>query len=401
MSLRVPQIFADISNLHRSLTGAMAVAIGVCVLFLSALPATAQNQAVVVDTDTVIEEPLTQTQPVIGRLVTRQSGVVAARVAGAVTRMRVDVGARVQAGDILAELDTGRFETTVALRRAELAEAKAAVQTSRATQALAGQELARLERLRQSAAFSAARYDDQRQEVARTTAAAKQAKARRARARAALRLAEIDLDHSRVRAAFNGVVSVKHVSAGAFVSAGSKVVTLVNDGEMEVEADIPSKIVIGLRANRLVDLTLQGQRRITGLVRAVIPDENPLTRTRLVRITPDFGPIDVSDLAVNQSVTVMVPVGAMRDVVSVHKDAVLEKAGTRSVFLVVEGAVQPRKVILGDAVGGRMEVLSGLKPGDQVVVAGNERLRPGQSVRVRKARGGEAGIKQTDSLSGG
>ena len=391
MTASVPQTSAQTPDLASPLISKTVFALGVCVFLLSDDPAAAQNRATVVDTDRVIEEPLSQTQPVIGRLVTRQSGAMAARVAGAVTLMRTDVGARVRAGDILAELDTGRFEATVALRRAELAEAEAAVQTARATQTLAAQELQRLERLRRSAAFSPARYDDQRQEVARTKGAAEQAGARRARARAALRLAEIDLGHSRVRAAFDGVVSVRHVSAGAFVSAGTKVVTLVDDGEMEVEADIPSNIVTGLSPNRLVDLIVQGQWRTTGLVRAVVPDENPLTRTRLVRITPDFAPVTPAGLAVNQSVTVMVPVGAVRDVVSVHKDAVLEKTGGRSVFLVVDKAVQPRTVTLGAAVGPRLEVLSGLKPGDQVVVTGNERLRPGQQIRVRNARGPEPG----------
>ena len=75
-----------------------------------------------------------------------------------------------------------------------------------------------------------------------------------------------------------------------------------------------------------------------------------------------------------------VPVGRPRDVVSVHKDGINRRGGGTFVYVVQDGSATPRPVQLGTALGNRIEVLSGVEPGAQVVVRGNERLRPGQAV---------------------
>ena len=87
-----------------------------------------------------------------------------------------------------------------------------------------------------------------------------------------------------------------------------------------------------------------------------------------------------ANVAVGQSVTVQIPIGAARDVLSVPKDALVQARGGWTVFVAAEGKAQPRNVELGVALGARYEVLSGLAPGDLVVVRGNERLRPGQDI---------------------
>ena len=124
--------------------------------------------------------------------------------------------------------------------------------------------------------------------------------------------------------------------------------------------------------------------QVTATVRAVVPEENTQTRTRTVRFAPEFGAI--ADLAANQSVTVHLPAGAPRDVVTVHKDAILNRKGrTMAVVVTDDDTAEIRPVRLGTAVGNRFEVLDALKPGDRVVVRGNERLRPGQKLRPLQA----------------
>ena len=86
------------------------------------------------------------------------------------------------------------------------------------------------------------------------------------------------------------------------------------------------------------------------------------------------------NLAIAQSVTLDLPVGASRDVTTVSKDGVIQRPTGAMVFLVRDKAAQPQPVRLGAAVDSRFEVLDGLSEGDLVVVRGNERLRPGQAV---------------------
>ncbi len=335
-----------------------------------------------VSVDAVKNGPAGETVPVYGRLVARQKGVVAARVQGAVAEMRADVGDRVAAGDALALLVADTLRARRALRRAELAEAEAKRRAASVQLDQARSELDRLKRLRKSAAFSKARYEDKEKDVSRRSSALAEARARTAQARAALDMADIDLRGATIRAPFAGVLSRRHTDMGAFLKVGDRVATLINDAALEVEAEIPSNRLAGLAEGAALDLEFEDGTPFKAVVRAVIPEEDPLARTRTVRLVPDFAGEDAR-AAVNQSVLLNVPLSARLDVVSVHKDAVIRRSGGSAVFVVEDGRAALRAVRLGDVVGGRFEVLEGLEAGELTVVRGNERLRPGQAVRTR------------------
>jgi RND family efflux transporter MFP subunit len=384
-------------NLGVSL-GRRAVAVLLAALMLGAAwdPAFAQEKkkkkrgrAMLVVADKVIKEPMTQTFPVIGRLVARRAGVVAARTQGPVAKMMVDVGDRVKKGDLIASLVTDSIVWKKRLKQAVVKEKKAAVTTANAQIGLIKQELKRLKNLRRSAAFSQARFEDKRQEVVKAESAAAEASANLQRARADLKLTEISLYNAQVRAPFGGVVSKRYTDSGAFLNVGQPVVDLIDDNSLEIEADVPSNRIGGLTPGTPIKGQIDFKHSVPAKVRAMVPEENPLTRTRTVRFTAEFDG-SIKNLAASQSITILIPIGQTRTVVSVHKDAVITRKGQKIVFVVVknkEGKGQkafPRTVTLGEAVGGRFEVLSGLKPGERVVVRGNERLRPGQKVKISK-----------------
>jgi RND family efflux transporter MFP subunit len=351
----------------------------------SVSPAGAQDPPpAFVKVDAVRQEPMSQTIRVIGRLVAVQTGLVAARVAGPVADVLVDVGDRVEAGDVLAILSTERLSAERAVREAAVRIAGAKVHTAREEAKLFRQELKRLNSLKKSAAFSQARFDDKRQEVAMAEGEIAQAEAELAREKATLELVEIDLDRALIRAPFPGVVSQRHIAAGNYVGVGEKAMTLINDRDLEVEAEVPSVRLRGLVRGTAIEIELDDGTRHRAAVRAIVPEENPLTRTQPVRFTPSFGET-LKPLAANQSVTVLLPIGVGRQVVSVHKDAVINRQGKQIVFVVEDQAAQLRALRLGEQVGGRFEVLDGVKPGDLVIVRGNERLRPGQRVRFERS----------------
>lgn len=336
-----------------------------------------------VDVDAVKAASLNPTVPVIGRLLARQSGVVSALMSGVVINITVQIGDRVKRGDVLAELSPNRLHWAHKLRLAEVAQTRAALKTTKAQIRLRRQELKRLENLRQSAAFSKARFEDSTLEVAKAESASMEAQSNLSRAQANLQLAQIDLDHTIIRAPYDGVVSVRHTEVGTFLNLGLPVVTLVNDQNLEVEAQVPTIRLSGLSAGTEVSFQLLNGTTFRAQVRAIVPSENAITRTRLVRFTPDFKTADIGALATNQSVTLAIPAGAARNVLSVHKDAVLSRSGRDMVYVVENGTANMRTVKLGEAVGGRFSVVSGLTAGDLVVIRGNERLRPGQKVQAK------------------
>tara|TARA_R110000868_G_scaffold11116_8_gene54473 strand:- start:6046 stop:7470 length:1425 start_codon:yes stop_codon:yes gene_type:complete len=331
--------------------------------------------------DAVISEPLSQTYPVIGRLVTRRTGDVAARINGAVAKMNVSVGDRVKKGDVIAELATERLAAQRDKFSAALSTRQAMVRTAQAEMSKTAQELRRMTNLQKSSAFSRARFEDLQRDVEARRATLTERRSQLKEAEAELSQAEIDLYNSAIRAPYNGVVSEKHTEIGAYVSVGARVVTLISDTQIEVEAEVPSDRIAGLTPGTIVRFRLDDGSDHRATVRSIIPRENARTRTRPVRFTPRFGALS-SQFAINQSVTVLVPIGKVRQVVTVHKDAVLHRGPNRVVSIVRNGKAFPRQVKLGAAVGSRYIVENGLKAGDFTVTHGNETLPPGAAVRV-------------------
>lgn len=352
-------------------------------------PASAQRGPTSVVVDEVRVEPMAQTMSVVGRVVPRQSGVLAGRLAERVDSVVVQVGDRVGKGDVLARLSDDRMSSELAFRTAERDAAVAQVAGQRAALDKARQTLDRQNSLKGSNAFRKDRADDARRDFEGARADLAVAEANLARASAQLDLAAIALADTVIRAPFPGVVTVRHAVAGSYIRVGDPIVTLLNDQELEIEAEVPSNRTGGLTTGALVEADLQPGGRIFAVVRAVVPEENPRTRTRSARFVPQL-PDAGTDLISNQSVTVFVPVGERRDVMTVHKDAVVVQ-GPRSVaFVVKDGKVSSRVVTLGESVGPRFEVLDGLAPGDQAVIRGNERLRDGMDVVIGGGQTGRA-----------
>ncbi|HJN21990.1 MAG TPA: efflux RND transporter periplasmic adaptor subunit, partial [Alphaproteobacteria bacterium] len=215
------------------------------IILTVATTATAQNTAPV-GVDTVLAEPLSQTVPVAGRFVARQAGAVAARTEGAITEMTVQIGDHVTAGDVLAVFDVDRLSWRRDLARATAREMEGRLAAANSELSKKKAELTRLEGIRSSAAFNQARYDNAIQDVAIAEGTVAAAAAVLARERAALKLAEDDLRHGRLKAPYNGVVSRRHTEAGAYVRVGDPVVSLVNQDDLEIEADVPYNRIPGL-----------------------------------------------------------------------------------------------------------------------------------------------------------
>ncbi len=360
----------------------LTAVVAVLGLLLISAPASAQR-ASLVGVERVREIAVTQTVPVIGHLVALKGGDVAARIAGPLEALFVEVGDRVKAGQKLCRLNVDTLQAELVLAQSELAEAKADLAIARAEAAQVRAQMRRIRELRKSAAFSRARFEDT--ELRHLVALSKisKADARIATKTAAVARRALDVRNATVTAPYDGVVMRTYAEIGAYIKNGDSLIRLIGDTELEVEADVPQSRLQSLKQGRLVSVVLGGGPRLKARVRAVLPSENPLTRTRAVRMTI-IGQGSYKGLAEGQSATVEVPVRAARQVLSVHKDAVLNKPSGNIVFVVTNGVAKPRKVQLGEAIGARLEVLGGLAKGDVVVVRGNERLRPGAKVRFKK-----------------
>ena len=350
------------------------------VIVLSISSALAQPPSLV-GVDQIQQENLTQTIPILGRIVAKRSGNVASRISSAVDKVHVDVGDSVKTGQVIASLNSEITRANVNLAESELLDARAELEKEQAESQLAKVALRRQKGLEKSAAFSQARFEDAEKKLLVALAKVKQAEAKISVRQAALERAKINLSYTKIKAPYSGVVIQRFTENGAYLNNGDPVVRLLSAENMEIEADVPYSRISGLSKGRKIKLILDSNKVFMASVRALIPSENPLTRTRIVRLVPKLNQAKVQ-LAEGQSVTINIPVGAKRKIITVHKDAILKRGSADLVFLVVGGKAEMRKVTLGEAVGQRLEVLNGLKVGDQVVVRGNERLREGAKIRI-------------------
>jgi len=358
------------------------------VLFFAAAASAQQPPAKVV-VDEVVSAPIVQSTPVLGRVVARDS-VIASQVDGVVQSVHAVIGDRVESGAVLIELDSARLQADEVLRQSELEVARANSNAARADLNLRRQAFERIQNLRDSSAFSQAQFEDAAQEVRRAESLLNVSIARERSAEADLGVAQLDLQDATVQAPFDGVVIERMAHVGEYLRVGDPIVTLINTGDLEFEAQVPARRILGLSDGTELGAVFENGSRTTAMVRAVLPIENTSSRTRTVRFSADLAELGL-EIAGNQSVTLEIPIGAARDAVTVHKDAVTQGPAGSMVFVIgEENNAQPRPIMLGSAVGERFEVVDGLAPGDLVVVRGNERLRPGQTVAFDPPGGAEA-----------
>lgn len=275
-----------------------------------------------------------------------ERATLAAKVTGRVAELRVALGDRVAAGNLLIRIDAPEIQARVAQARASATEtARTATQEAAlATQGVSTTEAARLARDR--ADFAAA----------------------------ALREAEAMLAHTELRAAFDGVITARHVRAGDLAAPGLPLLTLESTARLRAETHLPETASQNLRLGD--ELTLLGENgaRFTGRVEEFSPAADPATRTREVSLAL---PADT----VRSGQYLRVRVATQREeAVLVPATAVQRFGQVERVFLVENGRAVLRLVRTGGTEDGRTEILAGLDGGETVLSAPPAGLREGAPV---------------------
>ena len=288
---------------------------------------------------------------------------LAAGADGAVTKVTVREGDRVEQGALLVEIDPS-------LAEARLASARAAREEGAESLAQASRERERAEQVGGEVLAAV--------ELEAVGARVKELTSRHAALEAAEREAAASLARHRLKAPFAGVIAARRVDVGDWVSPGTPALDLVSTDAVEVVVDVPPELVPRLSAGMAA--TLHGAGEAAAEAAAVVPALDPDSRTARVRLSVAAPP---PWLMAGSAVEVRFPLEIGGEGVVVPRDAlVLGPTGNR-VIRVVDGAAVPVSVAI--LAGANDDVLvrgDGLAVGDAVVVRGNERLRPGQALQV-------------------
>lgn len=295
-----------------------------------------------------------------GTVHSRQDAEVAAEIAGRVTWV-AEAGARVEAGDPIARLDTREL----ALRGEEL---EAQIRSLQSQLTFQTREAQRLEKLAAGNNTTVSRLEEAQSR--RDTLAQDLARVRTQRERVAL-----DMERAVVRAPFAGQIATRMLEVGEYSSPGAKVARLVAVDDVEVRVQVPVALAPQLREGMEVGLG-DGGAAGQGRISRIIPVGEAQSRTFEVRVALPDG-----HWVVGGAVTVSLPSSAAQQVVAVHRDALVMRAGGTYVFrLNAENKAERLTVSTGTELDGWVEIQGGVDAGDRIIVRGAERLRDGQTV---------------------
>jgi RND family efflux transporter MFP subunit len=306
---------------------------------------------------------LTDTWSFLGRAEAAQSAELAAAVSGHVLAVKVREGARVKKNQVLLTLDSAKI-------RAELVAARAREQGLVAELELAERQLERVSKLEYPTISEPERE--------RFQLNASNVRAQLAVQRADIQRLQVESSRHTIQAPFAGVISARHVDPGAWVNVGQAVLGLISLDDLEVHVDVSAEL--GSRLEVGQSATLAGpttaDAEIAGIVGALDTD----TRTMRVRLVPRETPVW---LLSGMAVDVQFAVTLDGQGVLVPRDAVIRGPVSARVIKAVDGQAVPIDVNVVAATEDRILVSGELAAGDQVVIRGNERLRPGQPLQIK------------------
>ena len=331
---------------------------------------------------------------VSGTLVAREEAQVAARIDGlAIVELDAEDGDRVKEGQVLARLDRSQLDALMAQNDAATKRADAAIDQagsliaqSQAQVQFANADFDRAHKL--DAGIMAPSTIEQREMAMKT------AQAQLAAARFALGLAEADrksrdaerqelqvrINRTEVKAPVAGIVSRRSAKLGASAStSGEPLFRIIEDGAIDLEADVPEQTLAQLAVGMPAELKLPGvEGAIVGRVRLVNQEVDKASRTGKVRIA--LGDVSRAHIGAFASGSVEL---ARRQGVGVPATA-LERDGDEARLDVVrDGKVEVRQVKAGVSDGGWVEIEAGVADGESVVQRAAAFLRAGDRVRPK------------------
>jgi multidrug efflux system membrane fusion protein len=319
----------------------------------------------------MVERPLPATaafEAFAGDVRAREESTLAFRVGGKIARRLVDAGARVEKGQVLAELDPDDLRLQVAAVQAQLAAAEANLATVRA-------ERDRWKEMLDRKLVSPSHYEAQQN-------AYQAAEAQVGQVRAQLDVTQNQADYARLRAPAAGVIATRQAEAGQVVAAGQPIFTLASDGEREIAIALPEQRIQEFAVGQmvLVELWSRAGQRVPGTIRELAPAADPQSRTYAARVSFDAA---ASGAELGQSARVYAAGAASDATLSVPLSAVTAEAEQPYVWVVDPNSGQVRRtpVQLGPYGETRVPVVSGIAAQDWIVVAGVHLLRDGQAVR--------------------
>jgi membrane fusion protein (multidrug efflux system) len=332
-------------------------------------------EAVPVEVATLGRRPIAASYAGTAPLDARADAQVVAKTSGVALQVMAEEGQRVRAGQVLVRLDSDRLRLQVAQSDAQVRKLEA--------------NYARSLKLAEQKLISANDIDQLKYDLAN--------------ARATNRLAKLELSYADVRAPISGVIASRSIKAGNFVQINTPIFRIVDADRLEATLNVPERELATMKAGLPVALQVDALpgKTFSGTVDRVSPVVDAGSGTfRVVCAFDNAGVLQPGMFG-----RIRIDYASRADALALPRAALLEDEAKPAVFLVRDGKAVRATLSLGYTEGEWAEVRSGLKQGDQVVVAGKSAVRDGSAVQVIAVDGKTVAVpakpKADDKQKGG
>jgi membrane fusion protein (multidrug efflux system) len=334
------------------------LAAGIAVSVSAAKAEDNKSTPVPVEAAKVVAAPLSEQVTAIGTLLSNEAVTISSEIPGRLQEIHFQEGQPIDKGAPLFTLDDSIYRAQLDDAAAKL---RLAEQTNKRTSALFTNKYA-----------TAQSADESASNLAVSTAA--------------VELARVQLEKAHIVAPFSGIVGLRRVSVGEYITAGQALVNLEAIDPVKADFRMPEKFLPAIRVGQTIRIKVDAfpEDSFEGKVYAIDPRLDVAGRSLLVRAVVPNGD---QRLRPGLFARVTVLLQLKEDALSVPEQAIVPQGDSQFVFKIVDGKVHLTKVVTGTRRDGRVEIVEGLAPGDQVVTAGQLKIRDGTAVSVVNAIG--------------
>jgi HlyD family secretion protein len=360
-----------------------------------------------IQAEAVRQDTVKRAVDVVGTLAAVDEVTISSEADGKVAKILADLGDRVSAGQLLVQLDNEKQQYSYAQQQAALARTLAQygapdsehlpeledtpdARRANADLVQATQAYDRASELSKRTLISQQALDDAKAALQSKRAIynsaiqnAKNLRASIQASEATMKLAARQLRDTEIRAPFDGFVQKRFVNMGELVKTQMPVMAIVQLDPLKVTAEIPVKMAPWINAGQVVDLKVDAyqDRKFTGKVSRISPAVNTATRAfPFEALVPNKDAV----LKPGTFARVHIESGKVDSVLTVPYSALQYRYGVNRVFVVNGDKLALRELSVGERVGDRIEVTSGVKAGERVAITDVDSLNDGAAVSVTK-----------------
>lgn len=337
---------------------------------LSATP-TITKEPPLVKTITIGKTDISQNSSYPGEVRGRYESSLSFQVTGKINARYVNIGDKVSAGQLLMTIDPKDIAQSVENSSAQYSAAVS-------NQKLAAENARRYQSLYASGAVSKAMLDQYLTQLDAADASLRQAQAQ-------LSTAQNQLDYTNLRSDVDGVVADIKGEAGQIAAAGTPLITVIQNGEREVQIFIPENKLTDIHIGQKAEITFWALKnlQVSGTIREISPIADPVTKTYQTRVSIDQMPPEAK-LGMTAKVYLA---GSSENEISIPLSGIYQTGTQPKVWLVENNQAHLQNIKIKNYADNKAIVESGLNPGDTIIVSGINKLVDNQT--VRPLEGGE------------